>query len=92
VPCPEGVNIPSNFALYNEGLMYDKPDQARGGYGWMLQSHKLGISASDGRAINCIQCGECEPKCPQGILISELMPIMHEVLGEGKSYADCPLP
>lgn len=92
VPCPQDVNIPANFGLYNEGIMYDKPDQARGGYGWMLQSYKLGISSSDGRAVNCIQCGECETKCPQGILISELMPIMHQVLGEGQAYADCPLP
>ncbi len=92
VPCPEGVNIPSNFGLYNEGMMYDKLDRARGGYGWMLHSHKLGISPADGRAVNCIQCAECEPKCPQSIIISELMPIMHQVLGEGKSYAECPLP
>ncbi|MCP4536940.1 MAG: aldo/keto reductase, partial [Chloroflexi bacterium] len=92
MPCPNGVNIPSNFWLYNEGIMYDKHDQVRGSYGWMERSHQLGMSPSDGRAVNCIQCAECEPKCPQSIVISELMPIMHQVLGEGKSFAECALP
>jgi predicted aldo/keto reductase-like oxidoreductase len=92
VPCPNDIDIPGNFGLYNEGIMYDKPDHARGGYGWLLQSYKMGIAPADGRAVNCIQCGECEPKCPQGILISELMPLVHQVLGEGKSYDEVPLP
>ena len=34
----------------------------------------------------CIQCRECESKCPQHIYISEWMPTVHEVLGEGKPY------
>jgi predicted aldo/keto reductase-like oxidoreductase len=83
MPCPNGVNIPRNFEIYNEGVMYDKPDHARRAYGWMSE---------DERASACIQCGECEEKCPQSIPISEWMPSVHEVLGEGKSYAECPLP
>ncbi len=39
----------------------------------------------------CIQCRECEELCPQSILISEWMPIVHEVLGEGRPYI-CELP
>lgn len=37
-------------------------------------------------AIACVAC-ECEPKCSQHIAISEWMPQVHAVLGEG---ADCP--
>jgi len=37
------------------------------------------------RANACTQCGLCEEKCPQKIIISEWMPKVHEVLGEGKS-------
>jgi len=91
-PCPNGVDIPGNFGLYNEGIMYDKPDSARGGYNWMAESHRLGMSDEDGRAVNCVQCGECEEKCPQSLPISELLSVVHQVLGEGKAYDECPLP
>jgi predicted aldo/keto reductase-like oxidoreductase len=83
MPCPNGVDIPRNFAVYNEGMMYDKPDAARGGYKWISE---------EARASACIQCRECEDKCPQSIPISEYMPVVHEVLGEGKLYEACPLP
>jgi predicted aldo/keto reductase-like oxidoreductase len=83
MPCPNGVDIPRNFEVYNEGVMYDKPDSARDGYNnWMPE---------EARASQCVQCRECEEKCPQSILISEWMPIVHEVLGEGKPYV-CQLP
>jgi predicted aldo/keto reductase-like oxidoreductase len=83
MPCPNGVDIPRNFAVYNEGVMYDKPDRAREGYNNWMPEEK--------RASQCIQCRECEEKCPQSIVISEWMPIVHEVLGEGKPYV-CQLP
>lgn len=84
MPCPNGVDIPRNFSVYNEGVMYDKPDRARDGYNnWMPE---------EARASACIQCRECEDKCPQSIPISEWMPVVHEVLGEGKPYAECSLP
>jgi predicted aldo/keto reductase-like oxidoreductase len=83
MPCPNGVDIPRNFAVYNEGVMYDKPDAARDGYNnW---------TPEEAQASQCIQCRECEEKCPQSIPISEWMPIVHEVLGEGKPYV-CRLP
>ena len=82
MPCPNGVNIPRNLALYNEGVMYEKPDHARGGYKWIPE---------DERASACIQCRECEERCPQAIPISEWMVHAHEVLAEGKPYT-CSLP
>ena len=33
------------------------------------------------RAEVCLNCDECEEKCPQHILISDWMPYLHEVLG-----------
>ena len=83
MPCPNGVDIPRNFAVYNEGVMYDKPDRAREGYNNWMPEEK--------RASQCIQCRECEEKCPQSIVISEWMPIVHGVLGEGQEYV-CQLP
>jgi predicted aldo/keto reductase-like oxidoreductase len=75
MPCPNGVDIPRNFEAYNQGVMYDKPDRAREAY--------TGI-AEEARASACIQCRECEELCPQSIPISEWMPRVHEVLGEGQ--------
>jgi len=69
--------------------MYDKIDAARGDYGWMAEAHRLGITSEDARASSCVQCHECEPKCPQQIPISEWMTQVHQVLGEGQSYEAC---
>jgi len=79
MPCPNGVDIPRNFEVYNEGAMYEKPDHARQAYSlWILEEK---------RASACIQCAECEEKCPQSIPISELMERVHAVLGEGQPYS-----
>jgi predicted aldo/keto reductase-like oxidoreductase len=87
MPCPQGVDIPANFATYNDGIMYDKPDAARGQYEWWKYAYEVqGNFDHDIRAALCIQCGECEAKCPQGIPISEWMPVIHQALGENGPY------
>lgn len=73
LPCPNGVNIPRNFEIYNQSAMYDKLDIARTTYTQWF--------AEDQRAMNCIQCQECEEKCPQDIAIAEWMPKVDELLG-----------
>jgi predicted aldo/keto reductase-like oxidoreductase len=78
LPCPNGVAIPRNFAVYNEGAMYNDADNARGAYKRWIPD--------DAKASNCIQCQECESKCPQKIVISEWMPKVEEVLGLGREY------
>jgi hypothetical protein len=77
MPCPQGVDIPENLTLYNEGLMYGRPNLARRQYGFVAEA---------ARSTSCVQCRECEPKCPQSILISEWMPRVSEVLAEGRPY------
>jgi len=78
LPCPNGVAIPRVFTAYNEGMMYDKPDVMRRWYKqWIPAENQAGA---------CIQCLECEEKCPQNIPISEWMPVVQEVLGEDKPY------
>jgi uncharacterized protein len=84
LPCPNGVNIPRVFGVYNEGVMYDKIDQSRQAYAmWIPQPE---------RAEACIQCLECEQLCPQKIAISDWMAHIQAVLGEGKAIADVPRP
>jgi predicted aldo/keto reductase-like oxidoreductase len=91
MPCLQGVDIPGNFTNYNDGIMYDKPDAARWQYGWWkLAYEEHGIFDHDVRAAQCIQCGECEEKCPQSIPISEWMPVIHQVLGENGPYVTEP--
>jgi uncharacterized protein len=74
MPCPSGVNIPRNFEFYNQAIMYNKVDVARGGYNnWFAEAE---------RAHNCAECYECEEKCPQQIPITEWLPKVHELLAE----------
>jgi predicted aldo/keto reductase-like oxidoreductase len=77
LPCPSGVNIPRNFELYNDGVIYDNEAMARALYQRFLPE--------DERSDRCTQCRVCEEKCPQKIEISVWMPRVHDALGEKKS-------
>jgi predicted aldo/keto reductase-like oxidoreductase len=62
-PCPNGVAISRIFALYNDAAMFSAVDRSRMVYEqWMREEE---------RADCCLQCGECESACPQGIQIIE---------------------
>jgi predicted aldo/keto reductase-like oxidoreductase len=90
MPCPNGVDIPYDFNLYNDGLMYERedPENARWWYQFMTTEGFEGDYHRDKRqAANCIQCRECEEKCPQSIPISQWMPLVHQVLGEDQPFA-----
>jgi predicted aldo/keto reductase-like oxidoreductase len=63
LPCPHGVNIPNNFSIYNQGIMFDKIESARIEYNYWFDEKE--------RAHNCQECFECEEKCPQNIKITE---------------------
>ena len=71
MPCPEGVNIPRNFALYNDYHMLQDP-AAKLRYQRLL--------SDTAKASNCIQCGLCEPQCPQGIPIRAELEHVDELL------------
>ncbi|MBS3750276.1 MAG: aldo/keto reductase [Anaerolineales bacterium] len=72
LPCPNGVNIPRILQIYNDSIMYDKPEYGIKGYNNWIPEEK--------RADQCEVCGECEEKCPQGIAISEWMEKIHQEL------------
>jgi hypothetical protein len=63
--------------------MYNEIEQARERYERLSDEEK---------AAACVQCRECEEKCPQHIPISEWMVHVHEVLGEGKPIEECLVP
>jgi uncharacterized protein len=81
MPCPNGVDIPRNFAIYNDGIRFDKPEKARGDYAWMLQAQKLGLAKADERAASCVGCRACEAQCPQKIAIADWMEQLKRSLG-----------
>jgi len=62
-PCPNKVAIPRIFELYNMAMIYNAPDRARRAYEHWVREEE--------RANCCLECGECESKCPQGIQIIE---------------------
>lgn len=63
MPCPFGVDIPKNFAIWNEEAMYGNPGAAKAKY-----ERELAESA---RADKCRRCGACEKECPQAIHIRD---------------------
>jgi predicted aldo/keto reductase-like oxidoreductase len=66
MPCSANVSIPECFEIYNQGCMFDAPDVAKYNYSFLG-----GMFGSPGFASQCLECGECEEKCPQGISIRE---------------------
>ena len=62
-PCPSGVDIPRNFALYNDAHIYDDIASSKFAYNTFL--------ATEAKASTCIECGACEEVCPQQIGIRE---------------------
>lgn len=61
MPCPHGVDIPGNFKIFNGHSMYKNDGYVKWAYSNMISK---GSSADQ-----CIECGECLPKCPQYIEI-----------------------
>lgn len=59
MPCPQGVDIPGNFGLYNGYSMYENDGYTKWAYGNIEKAEKA--------ATVCTECGECIPKCPQQI-------------------------
>jgi predicted aldo/keto reductase-like oxidoreductase len=73
LPCPQGVNIPRIFELYNEAIMYNDLRPSRMRYGWLSEQEK---------ADACEACGNCEDLCPQSIGIIQWLEKSRELLAE----------
>ena len=78
MPCPNGVDIPRNFAIYNEAHMWN--DIRSGINRYNGQGPQGGLTAEQ-RADQCLECGECLEACPQAIEIPDWMKKVHTELG-----------
>lgn len=81
MPCPSDVNIPKNLEYMNYYRVYGLKEYARQAYA------DLGVKNTEWlkglKAEYCIQCGECEPQCPQHISIVDQLEEVARVLGGG---------
>ncbi|MFP4115152.1 MAG: aldo/keto reductase [Spirochaetota bacterium] len=65
MPCPHGVDIPGNFALFNDACKFNNLGHAKWVYNNPMPAER--------RASACVRCDECLPKCPQGIEIPDVL-------------------
>ncbi len=69
--CPQGVNIPQCFAMYNDGYLFHSIEQNAFFYNSMVTPEE--------RASKCTDCLECVEKCPQKINIPEELKKVREL-------------
>lgn len=83
MPCPKGVDIPSNFHYYN--LMY--MEEGKKASVRFEFARGMGVKKNPGFASLCVGCGKCEQHCPQHLPIrlklkeadKELRPLPYKV-------------
>ncbi|MER2236147.1 MAG: aldo/keto reductase, partial [Candidatus Limivicinus sp.] len=61
MPCPNNVNIPGIFSVWNEVSLYNSNPKDNWGFRGILENGQ--------GADNCIGCGACEAACPQHLSI-----------------------
>lgn len=60
MPCPEGIDVPRVFEIYNDAFVYDDAETARSIY--RSELHQVG---------RCTQCRYCEDRCVKKLPIIE---------------------
>ncbi|MBI3944383.1 MAG: aldo/keto reductase [Armatimonadetes bacterium] len=81
LPCPEQINIPEVLRLRNLGRAFEMEDFGRYRYNMIGNgSHWLWGQQGD----HCTDCGECLPRCPEGLKIPELLRDAHALFSGEK--------
>jgi predicted aldo/keto reductase-like oxidoreductase len=74
MPCPNGVDIPRNFQIYNDNFLFTGAEFNSVFYNRFLNPEQ--------RASGCFECLICLEKCPQKIDIPEELKKVHKLFGE----------
>ncbi len=65
IPCPQNVEIPDIFELYNNAHVYGTMEDSMRSYSNLVKKE------SD--SSRCVECGLCEEKCPQNLTIIQYL-------------------
>lgn len=76
LPCPRQVKIPEIFQIYNRARIYGLWTSARADYDRLASAS--GEGGADAAA--CVECGQCEQKCPQHLPIREQLKHAYQAL------------
>jgi uncharacterized protein len=76
LPCPQNVGIPRIFSAMNMHRVWGMTSHAKEMYARLGPENRNGHMPADA----CVECGECEGKCPQNIKIIEQLKESHEAL------------
>ena len=87
MPCPFGVDIPGNFAYYNEAVtehLLPLPEKTAADFAErkqkFMEGYEKALADQKKWANQCQDCEECLPKCPQQIRIPNQMARIVETL------------
>lgn len=72
MPCPQGIDVPRIFEIYNDAVMYDDRETAKRNY--KEEGHQI---------LRCIQCGSCAIRCGREIAIPDLLEEIRPKLEQG---------
>ncbi len=77
MPCPNDVDIPRVFSIYNQARVYGLANSARNNYARWTRNQEEGKPRI---ASACVECGKCEELCPQHIPIIKQLKEAHGFL------------
>ena len=93
MPCPYGIDIPAIFVHYNKcknegSLPVDTgdPEYRRQRRHYLISLDR--VVPRDRQPDHCIQCGQCEPHCPQGIKIPRELAKIDQMIEELKAKSE----
>ena len=79
LPCPNSVDIPRVFSIYNQARVYGMAESARKNYARWTRNQE---NSETKYAAACIECGKCEELCPQHIPIIKQLKEAHSFLSQ----------